>query len=390
MELSDHVTVIERQDRTFYLVGTAHISSESVDEVRRVIEEIQPDVVAIELCDTRYAALIDEKRWEKLDIFKVIREGKSLMLLANLAIGAYQRRLGQKLGVKPGAEMLEASKAANDVGARIALVDREIQITLKRTWANIGFWKKITLAGGLFESMFAGNGDEVDHDTIEQLKEQAQLSEMLEEFARVLPEVKEPLIDERDLFMVSKLRETTGDKVVVVVGAGHVPGMTRHFDDDIDRDALNATPEPKTWTRVVKWAIPMAVIAAFYIGVRKNDWSSADEMLMAWVLPNSVFAALGTLIAGAKLPSIAVAFLMSPITSLNPLLPVGVPVGLTEAWFRKPTVADAERIPDDVQTFKGFYRNAFTRTLLVIFMSIMGSAAGAWFGLGWLAKLVAS
>jgi pheromone shutdown-related protein TraB len=383
---SKNVTLIEHDGRTFYLVGTAHVSKDSVDEVRDLIEELQPDTVCIELCDTRYRSLTDEAQWDKLDIFEVIREGKTLFLLANLALGAYQRRLGQKLGVKPGAEMLEAAEAAQRVGAELALVDRDIQITLKRTWANVGFFKKLALLASIFDSLLSGKGD-VDAEEIEKLKQQEQLSSMLEEFAEAMPEVKAPLIDERDLYMVSKARETSGERVVIVVGAGHVPGMSANFKSEIDREPLEVIPPPSKLGQGLKWVIPTAVIAAFYFGYRAQGGEGLETMLYSWVLPNMIFAALFTLIAGARLPSVLTAAFASPLTSLNPLLPVGVPVGYVEAKLRKPTVKDAERIPDDVQSLRGFYRNPFTRTLLVVMMSILGSAAGAWIGITWMLTL---
>lgn len=382
------VTTLTRGDTTWHIIGTAHVSQESVNDVRAVIEAVQPDTVAIELCDTRYSSLTDENRWEKLNIFEVIREGKTLMLLANLAIGAYQRRIGAQLGVKPGAEMIEAAKIAEDTGATLYLADRNIQITLKRTWQNIGFFKRMALLGGILDSL-TGGGD-VDAETIEDLKEAEQLSSMLETLAEELPEVKGPLIDERDLYMVSKLREAPGKTIVAVVGAGHVPGMIKHFDDTIDRASLTTLKPPSKWVNALKWAIPVAVLLAFVWGFMQHGQDSLQSLITAWVLPNVIFASLLTLLAGGKFPTIVVAGIASPITSLNPLLNVGMPVGFCEAWLRKPTVADAERIADDVQSIKGFYKNAFTRTLLVTVASILGSALGAWVGIGWMGSIFAS
>lgn len=386
VEASDTITILHRGSKTWYIIGTAHVSQESVEDVRDVIERVRPDTVAIELCETRYRALTDENRWEKLNIFEVIREGKTLMLIANLAIGAYQRRIGAQLGVKPGAEMLEAAKLADAHGAEVFLADREIPITLRRTWQNVGFFKRMGLLSAVLESLVGGN--EIKAEDIEQLKEAKQLSAMLEEFAEALPEVKVPLIDERDLYMVSRLREAPGEIIVAVVGAGHVPGMIKHFDDDIDRDALTTLKPPSAWVQVLKWVIPTAVLAAFWFGYSQQGGQSLEALVRAWVLPNVLFAAVFAGLAGAKLPTILVAGVSSPITSLNPLLNVGIPVGFCEAWLRKPTVADAERISDDVQSLRGFYRNAFTRTLLVVMMTIFGSAAGAWVGIGWMGALL--
>ncbi len=205
-----NIRVIERDGTTVWLVGTAHVSHESVAEVQRVIDEVDPDTVCIELCEPRYQALTDESRWQNLDVFKVLREGKTLFLLANLAVGAYQRRLGAKLGIKPGAELLAAAEAAEARGARVELVDRDIHITLKRAWANVPFLRRMSLLAAIGESLFTR--DDVEEVDIEQLKDQANLADMMAEFSRALPEVKEPLIDERDVYMVSRIREAPGER----------------------------------------------------------------------------------------------------------------------------------------------------------------------------------
>ncbi len=385
---SDTITILEHEGRTIYVVGTAHVSRASVDEVRRVIEQLRPDTVCIELCDARYQALTDAERWQKLDIFKVIKEGKTLFLLANLAVGAYQRRLGEELGVQPGAELLAGIEAARDVGAEVVLADRDIHVTLKRTWGNLGLWKKTKLFGAIIGSLFARDESDGSID-IEELKEKAHLSEMMAEFARVMPEVKEPLIDERDKFLVSKVREAPGDTVVAVVGAGHVSGMQAHLDTAIDREALSAIPKRRSWVGLLKWVIPALLLAAFYFGITNQDRpTSLSELFLAWVLPNSIVALVFTAAVGAKLPSIITALFASPITSLNPLLGAGMVVGLVEAWVRKPTVEDCENINRDSQSLKGFFNNPFTRVLIVAVAATLGSAVGAWIGITWVITLV--
>ncbi len=391
LTLSDNVTVLRDGRRTFYIVGTAHVSQDSVEEVRSVIGQVKPDTVAIELCPARYEALTDDSRWKKLDIFKVIREGKTLFLLANLAVSSYQRRLGDELGVKPGAELLMGAETAEEVGAELELVDRDIHVTLKRTWGNLGFWDKMKLLGAVMASTFEGgggnDGEKVDRDVIEGLKDKDQLSEMMEEFARLMPAVKEPLIDERDQYLMSGIEATQGDTVVAVVGAGHVAGMKRWFGRDVDRPALEQLPTKRSWTRFLKWIIPAAILGAFALGISKGEGQTFEQMLWAWILPNSIFAALLTMLAFAKPLSVLTAFIASPITSLNPLLGAGMVVGLVEAWLRKPTVEDAENINVDVQSFRGFFRNRFTHVLVVVFASTLGSALGAWIGLGWVLSL---
>jgi len=384
---SDNLHILEEGDRTVVVIGTAHVSIDSVDEVRAVIKARQPDVVCVELCEPRYQALTDKDRWQKLDIFEVIRSGKTLFLMANLAIGAYQRRLGAQLGVKPGAELVAAVEAAEEIGARVELVDREIHITLKRAWNSVGFLRRTQLLGAIFASLGEGDAKEkggpIDREDIEELKEGANLSKMMEEFSVAMPEVKRTLIDERDQFMASKIHSAGGTNVVAVVGAGHVPGMLTCYGEPVDLEALTTPPRPTVIWKILKWLIPIAVLAAFAYGYSKQGSGSFQEMLFAWILPNSIFAGLLTALAGARPLSVLVAFVGSPITSLNPLIGTGMVTGLTEAWLRKPTVEDAERINDDVQSWRGFYRNPFTRVLLVAFASTIGSALGAYIGLGW-------
>ena len=388
LEESEHVTVLRDGARTIYLIGTAHISSDSVAEVEAVIDAVRPDTVCVELDETRYQALTDASRWRKLDVFKVIREGKTLLLLANLAVGAYQRRLGAELGIQPGAELLAAARKAEAVGSEVALVDRDIQITLRRTWANVSFWKKAGLLGAIVQATIAGGDQEIDAETIERLKGKAQLSDMLEEFARELPEVKGPLIDERDQYLISSIEDAPGERIVAVVGAAHVPGMVHWFGKPVDRAALDRQPPKKRWLSALKWVIPLLVLGAFYYGYTKHEGQTLEAMLYAWILPNSIMAALMTTLALAKPLSVVVAFLASPITSLNPLLGAGMVVGLVEAWLRKPTVEDAENINRDVQSWKGFYKNPFTRVLVVAFLSTIGSALGAWVGATWVVSLL--
>jgi pheromone shutdown-related protein TraB len=386
MTTASNVTVLERDGRRWSIIGTAHVSQASVTEVEEVIERLRPDTVCVELCAARHEALTDEDRWKKLDVFQVIREGKTLFLLANLAVGAYQRRLGEQLGVKPGAELLAAVKKAEEIGAHVELVDRDIHATLKRTWGNLGFFQKTTLFGAIVQSLVSN--ETISEETIESMKETDQLREMMEEFARVMPAVKEPLIDERDRFLMSAIEDAPGETVVAVVGAGHVHGMVAHFGETVDREALSTIPPRGKWVSALKWIIPAAIVLAFGYGYQSQGAATLEEMLWAWVLPNSVFAGLLTLLAGGRPLSVVSAFLLSPITSLNPLLGAGMLVGLLEAWQRRPTVEDAEAINVDVQSLGGIYRNPFTRVLLVAVMANLGSAMGAWFGLSWVLSVV--
>jgi pheromone shutdown-related protein TraB len=374
LELGPNVTLLERDGRRFYLVGTAHISEKSVREVRDTIEKIRPDTVAVELCETRYQAIMDESRWRKLDIFQVIKQGKVLFVLANLALAAYQRRMGEKLGVKPGAEMLEAVHVAKEVGAELVLADRDIQATLKRTWANLGFFTKVKLL-----SSFDGKSEELTEEQIEKLKDRDTLSETMQAFAQEVPQIQKPLIDERDQYLMSAVEDAPGQTVVAVVGAGHVPGMKRYLGQKIDRAALSVIPPPGKLGAVLKWLIPALIIAAFWWGWQKNDGANFTHMLLAWILPTGLLSALGTALVLGKPLSILSAALAAPITTLHPLIGAGMVVGLVEAWLRRPTVEDAMKVRE-VNTIRQAFGNAFVRVLLVFVGSSLGAAIGAWVG----------
>ena len=385
--LGDNVITLEHGGRTFHIIGTAHISAQSVIEVRETIERVRPDSVCVELCQTRFQAMNDPDRWKKLNIFQVIRQGKTLYFLANLALSAYQRALGEKFGVKPGEEQREGVRVAEEVGAELVLADRDIQATLKRTWANLGFFGKMNLLGSMFQP--AGEAEELTEERLEAMKERDTVSEMMQEFARALPQIKEPLIDERDQYLISSVIDAPGDTVVAVVGAGHVGGMIENLSNvkSINRDALSEIPPQALWVRSLKWIIPSLILVAFYFGYQNKAEGSLRDMLEAWILPNAVMGALVSLIALPKPLSVITAAVASPITSLNPMLGAGMVVGLVEAWLRKPTVADSETLIADAETMRGLYRNPFSRVLLVAVCATIGSALGAYIGAAWVFTL---
>ncbi|HEX2689135.1 MAG TPA: TraB/GumN family protein [Kofleriaceae bacterium] len=389
------VTELVSGDTTFHIVGTAHVSQRSVDEVRAVIARVRPSLVCVELDRTRYDTLTKANAFRDLDVFKVVREGRTLYLLAHLALASYQRRIGENLGVKPGAELLAAVEAAQASGIPVELIDREINITLKRTWRNLGLWKRSLLVSSLLVGFDTGDdpSDEpITERTIEDLKEPKALSEMLSELGRAVPQIKAPLIDERDQYLASKLGEAgAGHRTVVaVVGAAHVPGIQAWFGTPIDRAALERVPPPSLAWRVIKWLVPILFLAALVWGWRRSETTSLLEMMLAWILPTSIGAGACTLLAGGSVWSVLSAIFASPIAAIHPLLGTGMVVGVVEAWSRRPSVADCERLPEDLQSFRGFWRNPVTRILLIAVASGIGTAVGFWVGVGWVASLLKS
>jgi pheromone shutdown-related protein TraB len=386
MQETGNVTRLEYDGREIFVVGTAHVSQRSVDEVRRVISEVKPDSVCVELDKTRYDNLVDEERFRKLDIFQVIKEKKVLYFLATLTLTAYQKRLGDKLGVRPGAEMQAAIEKAKEQGSEVVLADRDIQATLKRSWASLSFWNKIELTNALIAGFFTAN--EINEEQIEQLKDKDTVSEMMREFAQVMPRLQRPLIDERDRYLIAAVREAPGKKVVAVVGAGHVGGMIGYLNEPVDRQALSLIPPPTLLTQSLKWLIPLTVFAAFFWGWHKHQGAGLLEMVYAWVLPTSVLGALGTLLGGGRPLTILATFLASPITTLNPTIGAGMIAAFVEAWIRRPTVADCEQIPEAIASVRGAYKNPFTRVLIVALGATLGAALGAYVGAAWVIKLL--
>jgi pheromone shutdown-related protein TraB len=379
-ERVSHVTV---QDRDVYIIGTAHLSKESVEDVRSTIEKISPDTICVELCESRYKALTQRDNWEKTNIFKIIREKKAVFLLAQLLMSSFYRKLGEKLGIQPGAEMIEAIKLAKATNAQLVLADREIEITLKRVWGNLTFSNKFKLIIHIAASIFTK--EEIDSSLIETLKEKDQLESVLAEFTEKFPQIKKRLIDERDIYLAQNIRLATGKKIVAVVGAGHVNGITKHIDKEESLDELVQMPPRSLWPTLFKWAVPAAIIAVITYGFFKQGAAHSIENIYIWILVNGVLSALGAALALAHPVTILSAFLAAPLTSLNPTIAAGWVAGIVQAWIKKPTVTDFENLPNAISTFKGFWTNPVTKILLIVALANLGSVFGTYIAGIWIA-----
>ena len=362
------------EDREIYLVGTAHVSRESVDLVNQVINEENPDTVCVELCKSRYESLTEKKTWQEANLFRVIREKKTFLLLSNLILAYFQKKIGHKLGIRPGEEMMRAIEAAQEVGATVHLADRDIRTTLARTWRLMGLWTKIKLLAQIIIS--AGDLDSITEEQIEEMKKRDVLESLLTEVGEELPEVKHILIDERDQYLTHKIRRAPGKKIVAVVGAGHVPGIKHYWNLPIDIAPLNHIPPRSKIVSVLKWVIPVLIVAMFVLGFFTSGSSTTTSMLKWWILANSTLAGLGAILAFAHPLTILSAVVSAPITSLNPMIAAGWVCGFVEAFVDKPKVKDFERLPEDISSLKGFWRNKITRILLVVVFTNIGSSLG--------------
>ncbi len=369
--------------RQVYLVPTAHVSKKSVVDVRKTIEAVRPDVVCVELCEARYKNILDREGWKKTNIVQVIRQGKAMLLLASLVMAAFQKRIGDRLGVKPGAEMIEAIEGARATDASLILADRDIQTTLKRTWARLGFWNKSKMLFQLMAGLFVG--EEIEEETVEQLKEEEKLGDILRLLADELPNLKETLIDERDVYLAQKIRESAGQRTVAVLGAGHVPGVLGLLDRDHDLTPLEEIPRAGWLGKVIKWAVPALILALFAYGFATGGVERSLESVYIWILVNGVLSALGAALALGHPLTIISAFFAAPLTSLNPMIAAGWVAGLVQCMVKKPTVEDLEGLPEAIGSVRGFWLNPTTRVLLVVVLSNLGSVLGTFVSGSWIA-----
>ncbi|TVQ38304.1 MAG: TraB/GumN family protein [Spirochaetaceae bacterium] len=386
--MSQTTTTVQLQGREIAIIGTAHVSRDSVDEVCAWIEANRPDHVCVEIDAARYNSLVSGAGWSQLNIYQVIRSRKGFLLLGNLVLSSFQKRIGMDLGVKPGEEMRAAIETAQRNLIPYSFCDRDIQTTLKRAWAMTGFWGKNKLLAALLSSVLTR--EKFDAQEIENLKQTSAVESMMAELADYLPSVKHVLIDERDRYLATRIFESRGDKTVAVVGAGHVPGIVAWLERldrgeaSTDLDDISDVPAPRPISKVLPYVLPALILGLIVTGFVRSGWQGGVEMLWRWFLVNGTLSAIGALIALAHPVTIIASFLAAPITSMNPTIGVGMVSGLMEAGLRKPRVIDFETLQDDILTVGGFFRNRLTHILLVFFFSTLGSAIGTFIALPFL------
>lgn len=369
----ENIKRLKIEDVEYILVGTAHVSKKSADEVKEIIEMEMPDSVCVELCQGRYESLKDKDKWKSMDIFKVIKEKKSTLLLMNLIMSSYQKRMAKQLGVQPGQEMIQAIESTEYIGANLELVDRDIKTTFSRIWNGMSFWGKVKLFFSIFMGIF--NDEEISEEELDELKGGDMLQIALSELQTSFPELKKTLIDERDQYLAQKIKNSKGKKIVAVLGAGHLPGIEKEIYNENDLEKLVEIPKKSPVGKIIGWSIPFLLVAMIMLTFSMSKVSGMDQ-IVSWILWNGSFAALGALIAWAHPLSILVAFIIAPISSLSPLLAAGWFSGLVEAFFRKAQVKDFESLSEDIYSLKGFWKNKVTRILLVVALTNIGSSIG--------------
>lgn len=376
-EENENITKIQLDGKEFILIGTAHVSKQSAEQVKAVIESEKPDSVCVELDQQRYQSIKDGNKWKDTDIFKVIKEKKASLLLMNLAISSFQKRMAKQFDIQAGQEMIQGMESAKEVGARIVLADRNIQITFARIWHGIGFWGKVKLLSQIVASIFSK--ESITEEELEKMKSQDAINAILDDFTASFPELKGPLIDERDQYLSQKIKEAPGNKVVAVLGAAHVPGIIEEIKREHDLARLSQLPAKSKAPKFIAWSIPVIILAIIAYTFFANPTAGVQQTI-SWVLWNGSFSALGAALALGHPLSIVTAFVAAPITSLNPFIAAGWFAGIVQALIRRPSVRDFESLSDDVFSIKGFWHNKVTRILLIVVMANLGSTIGTVIG----------
>ena len=379
-KLSDTRIRLTLEDgKEILLVGTAHVSLQSVDEVTLSIESEEPDHICLELDDGRMKNKEQENSWSNMDVKKVIKEGKAFLLVANMALASFQKRMGDSSGTAPGEEILSAARIAKEKGIPYSLCDRDIQTTFKRAWRMSNLWNKSKLIATIISAVFTN--EEISEEELEELKQADVMQNMMEELARELPSVKSVLIDERDRYLATSIFLSPGTKKLAVVGAGHMGGIVNTIEaleqQQISTDLEDhVSPPSGKGGKILSWAFPILIVAIIVFGFVRGGSGGGIKMFSYWLAVNMSFTALGAIIALAHPLNIIVSALSAPITALHPAIGVGMVSGIVEATLRKPKVKDFERLSDDATTFKGWYRNRLLHTLIVfLFTSLAASIA---------------
>lgn len=378
--MSNTQKVLTLNGRTITLIGTAHISQDSINEVTEAIKTQKPDCVAIELDQKRCDSIKNPDSWRQLDIIKVLKRGEGFLLLANLVLASFQKRMGQNVGVRPGDEMVAAMKVAEELNIPTTMVDRPIQTTLRRAWAKNSLWGKCKLLSAMVSSAFTS--EKISSEEIEELKNNSEMDSMMKELSDYMPTVKGVLIDERDKYLASHIWESKGTNIIAVLGAGHLPGVQAYLEkiaagqESTDTTEIANIPKKTLGAKIKGWIIPAIIIILIGLGFYFGGKNKGTELVLSWILWNGALSAIGSIIAAAHPLTILVSFIGAPITSLCPFVGVGFLTGITQAFICKPKVKDIEDLATDAGSLKGFYKNRVLKVLMVFILSSLGSSIG--------------
>lgn len=364
--IETQITRLNYKDKEIILIPTAHVSKQSVLDVKELIENEKPNSVCIELDKQRFDSLNNKNDWQKTDVIKVIKDKKVFLLLVNMLLSSYQRKIASDVDSVVGQEMVQAIDSAKDINAKLVLADRHIQTTFMRIWRKLRFIEKLKL---LYMLLFSSLDDEkLTTEKIEELKGHDMLESALAEINQSLPTVATVLIDERNQYLANKIKNAPGKKIIAVLGAAHVFGITKEIYLDQDMNELASVPTKSLWSKLKGWIIPIIIISLILYSFF-NSFQMGLSQLKSWILYNGTFSALGCLLLMAHPLTILTAFLVAPITSLNPLLAAGWFAGIVEAMIKKPTVGDMQNVYKDITTLKGILSNRFIKILAIVIVA---------------------
>ena len=384
-EQTEPLKTVKVNNCNITLLGTAHVSKASADKVQELVATGKYDAVAVELCPSRHKVIVNPDAMAKMDLFQVIKSGQASMVAASLALGAFQQRMAEQLGIEPGAEMRVAIKDAQAAKLPVLLIDREIGTTMKRIYHNVPWWKRFNLFAGLIASVISK--EKFSAAEIEKLKEGDVLESSFSQFAEDEKDLFRPLISERDEYMSARLikecTENNYQHILAVIGAGHLNGMVQQLEAQIIANAdekiaqLDTIPAPSQWLKLIPWMIVVLIFGGFIIGFMRGP-EIGITMVVDWIVITGGLSALGTAIAFAHPLSILSAFLAAPLTTLHPAIGAGMVVAAVEAYLRKPKVSDFNQLRTDTTSLKGWWNNQVTRVLLIFIFSTLGAAIGTY------------
>jgi pheromone shutdown-related protein TraB len=392
------------------LLGTAHVSLESIKDVENAINEFNPNIVCIELCEPRHESLLNPDRWKNLDIVKVIKEKKIALLASNLILSSFQKKIGLKTGAVPGSEMLKASELAREKKLKLFFIDREIRITMLRAWNNINFWNKLWLINYLIVSLLYA--EEITKEQIEELKKKDALEDLFDNLPNKYQNIKNIILTERDQFMAENIRRIIYEdgiineynynnlvknkknkikRILVVIGAGHLKGISEYLKQNkkFNLDDLCHIPKKSSFRTFFYWFF-ISLIIAFFTYLFFIEGKSAQELVLVWALSRSIGAGIGAIISFAHPITILITMIMAPFSVFIPGTRLWMFSALTEVWFNKPRVEDFEKIAEDTidlkSTLKALYKNRVLKLFWIISMVSTGLTIG---NLTFLQKLIA-
>lgn len=371
--MNENIVKTDWNGKEIWLVKTAHVSKNSLEDAQNTLNEVKPDAVCIELDEERYDSMTASDRWENTDITQIIKENKTGLLLVNTILASFQKRMADKLDTNAGGEMKAGIEYAKDNNIPLVLADRNVKNTFSRIWNSLSLFEKAKLLTAIIFSIF--DNEEISEEDLEALKEADALEAALAEVGKTFPKVKEILVDERDAYLSYKIKNAPGNRIVAIIGAAHCNGILNDFKNDYDLKELEKVPPKSKTTSYLKWLLPILLILIVGYTLFIN-YDLALKQLSSWLIWNSSLAALAALLCGAHIQTIIISFLMAPLTSLSPILAVGWFAGLSEAKIDSPKVKDFENIAYDITTFKGFRHNKVMKILMVVIMTNLFSTIG--------------